>query len=69
MTCLDETTDVVDVAVVVELDAVEVVAADAAVVVDAKLVLAETGMNRPNPMTVDMFTIKMMGTMTKMQCT
>jgi hypothetical protein len=59
----------VDVAVVVELDAVEVVAADAAVVVDAKLVLAETGMNRPNPMTVDMFTIKMMGTMTKMQCT
>jgi hypothetical protein len=45
MTCLDEAMDVVNVAVVVELDAVEVVRADAAVVVDTKLVLAETGMN------------------------
>jgi hypothetical protein len=69
MTCLDEAADVVDVAVVVELDAVEVVGADAAVVVDAKLVLTETGMNRPNPMTVDVFTIKMTETTTKMQCT
>jgi hypothetical protein len=70
MTCLlDEAADVVDVAVVMELDAVEVVGADAAMVMDAKLVLAEMGMNRPNPMTVDVFTIKIMGTMTKMQCT
>jgi hypothetical protein len=59
----------VDVAVDVELDAVEVVGADAAVVVAATLVLAEAGMNLPSPMTRDVFTTKMTETKTKMQRT
>jgi hypothetical protein len=67
-TRLDVAADVVDVAVVVELDAVEAAEADAAVVVEAKLVLAEAGTSQPSPMRVDVFTIKMMETMTKMQC-
>jgi hypothetical protein len=65
--------DVVDVAVVVELDAVEVVAvdrADAAVVVEAKLVLEEAGTNRrPTPKTKDVFTTRMTVMKTKMQRT
>jgi hypothetical protein len=65
--------DVVDVAVVVELDAVEVVAvdrADAAVVVEAKLVLEEAGTNRrPTPKTKDVFTTKITATKTKTQRT
>jgi hypothetical protein len=65
--------DVVDVAVVVELDAVEVVEvdrADAAVVVEAKLVLEEAGTNRrPTPKTKDVFTTRMTATKTKTQRT